>query len=94
LQEVEEIKTVQVFRTMNVTLLPQAWPGNFLRFSADRGLASWHGHASSDPDTWEDYRVGVESSISGKLRTSTNITGRPQVCSPDASINGVSQCTE
>jgi len=97
LAELVEIKTVQVLRSTTATLQPQPWPANYLRFSAARGLSSWHGH---DPDSasytadWQDYQVTVASSLSGQLRTSTNITGRPQVCTPDGSISGVARCSE
>lgn len=94
LQEIVEIKTVQVLRSTTVTLQPQAWPANFLRFSAAQGLASWHGHPATEPENWEDYRVGVESSLSGKLQSSVNITGRSQACSPNGSISGAAPCTE
>ena len=49
------------------------------------------------PTTWptgRTFRVGVESTLSGKLRTSVGITGRPQVCSPDGSFSGVPRCAD
>jgi type IV fimbrial biogenesis protein FimT len=96
-EEIVEIKTVQVLRSTTATLQPQPWPANYLRFAAARGLASWHGHDASSADytaDWQDYQVTVASTLSGQLRTSTNITGRPQVCTPDGSISGVARCSE
>ena len=57
--------------------------GNVLLFSGASGLAS--------PG---EFKVGVESPVSGKLHTSTNAVGRPQVCAPDSSIGGVAACPD
>jgi type IV fimbrial biogenesis protein FimT len=76
-----EIKTVQVPRSTTVTLQPPAAPDDFVLFQQDQGRAI--------PD---DFQVAVESSVNGRLRTSTNAMGRPQVCSPDGSMAGFTPC--
>jgi prepilin-type N-terminal cleavage/methylation domain-containing protein len=81
--DVAELKTVQVLRSTSVTLQPPEPPDAFVTFEEPRGLSNRN-----------DFRVAVLSSISGKLRTSTNAVGRPQVCSPDGSIGGVSRCAD
>lgn len=90
--DVEEIKTVQVLRSTNVTLVPPESPTAQLIFEARRGLASWSGHSASSVASWADFVVDVQSSVNGKLRTLVNLTGRSQVCSPDGSIRGVAAC--
>jgi len=90
-----ELKTVQVLRSTTVTFQAPASPANDVGFSRNRGLTFWSGHAVGSPNyvtAWADFPVDVQSSISGQLRTSIHITGRPQVCSPDGSINGVPTC--
>lgn len=95
-----EIKTTQVPKSTGVTVRPPGVaPYNYVNFTEPRGLSNWRGHAVVDDSNdyvtnWEDFKVSVESSISGKLRTATNLVGRPQVCSPDGSINGVGRCPE
>jgi type IV fimbrial biogenesis protein FimT len=92
-----EIKTVQVQRSTTVALAPPDLPANWLRFSTQRGMAEWRDHQETHADyvaDWIDFPVGVESSRSGKLRTQVNISGRPQVCSPDSSIRGVAACAD
>jgi type IV fimbrial biogenesis protein FimT len=79
----EELKTVQLLRSTTVTLQPPAAPLNSVNFSEPQGLSNRN-----------DFRVTVASSLSGALRTSTNLFGRPQVCSPDGSIGGVAVCAE
>lgn len=91
-----EIKTVQVLDDTTVALQHPAWPDDQLGFSSAKGLAFWSGHLTTDANyvgNWQDYRIGVESTLSGKLRTSAGITGRPQVCTPDGSFGGVRQCS-
>jgi prepilin-type N-terminal cleavage/methylation domain-containing protein len=93
--EVLEIKTVQVLRSTKVSLMPPAWPADIIGFTGTRGYAFWSGHMPTDADystDWQDFQVGVESSISGALRTSVGITGKSQVCSPDGSITGAPRC--
>jgi len=75
-----ELKTVQVPRSTTVTVTA---PENTVSFSAAQGVSNR-----------DDFRVAVESPVGGKLRTSTNVLGRPQVCTPDGSINGVAPCTD
>lgn len=92
-----EIKTVRVLEDTTVSLQYPADPAYWLGFSSAKGLAFWTGHLSTDANyvgNWQDYRIGVESTLSGKLRTSAGITGRPQVCSPDGSFSGVQRCPE
>lgn len=93
-----EIKTTQVLKSTSVTVRPpDAFPHNYVIFTEPKGLANWRDHAGDDSDyvtNWEDFKVAVESSISGKLRTATNLVGRPQVCSPDGSISGTARCQE
>ncbi|HEY6135524.1 MAG TPA: GspH/FimT family pseudopilin [Rubrivivax sp.] len=81
--ELEEIKTVQVLRSSNVTLVPPASPGNFVDFSGPQGLSNRN-----------DFRITVVSSTGGALRTATNTLGRPQVCSPSGTIGGVPACAD
>lgn len=92
-----EFKTVQVLASTGVSLMPPAFPANWIDFTGTKGFAYWAGHRPTDanysPD-WQDYIVGVESSVSGKLRTAVGITGRTQVCSPDGSISGAPRCPE
>jgi type IV fimbrial biogenesis protein FimT len=76
-----ELKTVQVPRSTTVTLQPPEAPESFVWFNEPRGLSNRG-----------DFLVAVESSVSGKLSTSINALGRPQVCSPGGSIGGVPQC--
>jgi type IV fimbrial biogenesis protein FimT len=90
-----EIKTVQVLNSTNVAFQVPAWPANRLGLSSVQGLAFWSDHLTTDADyaaDWQDFQVGVESTISGKLRTSAGIAGRPQVCTPDGSFSGVAAC--
>lgn len=90
-----EIKTVQVLDSTTVAFQVPAWPDNRLGFSSVQGLAFWSGHLTTDANyaaDWQDFQVGVESTISGKLRTSAGITSRAQVCTPDGSFGGVAQC--
>jgi type IV fimbrial biogenesis protein FimT len=79
----DELKTVQVSRSTTVTLQPPDAPDNFVNFSEPQGLSNR-----------SDFRVTVASSVSGALRTSTNLLGRPQVCSPNGSISGVPTCAD
>ena len=78
-----EIKTVQVPRSTTVTLQPPSTAQTEVNFSEPQGRAA--------PG---DFRVVVGSSVAGKLRTSTNSFGRPQVCTPDGSMNGVATCQD
>lgn len=93
--EIQEIKTVQLLRSTHVELQPPDWPANQLLFSAARGLAGWQGHFATDPgytSDWHDYEVDIASARSGVLRARVNLTGRPQLCSPNGSISGVPAC--
>jgi prepilin-type N-terminal cleavage/methylation domain-containing protein len=95
--ELVEVKTVQVLDSTTVGFRSSAWPSDWLGFSSRQGFAFWHGHMVTGANyvaDWQDYQIGVESTLSGKLRTSTGITGRPQVCTPDGSFSGVPRCGE
>ena len=95
--ELVELKTVQLLRDTTATFAAPAWPANRVGFSKTRGLSFWNGHDATSASyvaDWVDFPINVESSIAGRLRTSVHITGRPQVCSPDASISGVTRCAE
>jgi type IV fimbrial biogenesis protein FimT len=81
--ELDELKTVQVLRSSNVTLAPPASPDNFVNFLEPKGLSNRN-----------DFRVTVASSTGSALRTSTNSFGRPQVCSPGGTIGGVPTCAD
>lgn len=87
-----EIKTVQVLRATNVTLAPSIANPACVQFEATRGLATWSRYCISSAAGPNDFRVDVQSSINGQLRTQVNPAGRPTVCSPDGSIRGVAAC--
>jgi type IV fimbrial biogenesis protein FimT len=90
-----ELKTVQVPGSTTVAIQAPIAPAHQLSFFGLRGLSVWEGHHFLAPNyvtDWVDYVVAVESSVSGRLRTATHITGRPTVCSPDGSISGVTPC--
>ena len=81
LPELVEIKTVQVPRSTTVQIEPLEGNGNVLQFSGLRGQA-----------TPGNFQINVHSSLGAALRTTTNEWGRPQVCSPEASLHGVVPC--
>jgi type IV fimbrial biogenesis protein FimT len=83
LPELVEIKTVQVPRSTTVQVEPLDGTGNVVLFSGPKGLA-----------TPIEFQVNVQSSIGASLRTTTNALGRPQICSPGASLHGVVTCAE
>jgi type IV fimbrial biogenesis protein FimT len=83
LPELVEIKTVQVPRSTSVSVEPLDGIGNVVLFSGPKGLAA--------PNA---FQIGVQSSIGASLRTTTNALGRPQVCSPGASLHGVVACSD
>ena len=76
----QEIRTVQVPRSTTVTVTAA---DGFVFFNPVQGDSNR-----------SDFRIAVESPVGGKLRTSTNVLGRPQVCSPDGSIGGVITCAD
>lgn len=75
-----ELRTVQVPRSTTVTVTASE---PFVFFNAAQGDSNR-----------SDFRIAVESPVGGKLRTSTNLLGRPQVCTPDGSVSGVTACTD
>jgi Tfp pilus assembly protein FimT len=74
----QEIKTIQFARSIGVTVAATSASGPMLVFSPPQGVAA--------PT---DLVIDVQSAASGKLRTSVNGLGVPNVCSPDGSISGV-----
>ena len=79
----EEIRTVQVPRSVSVTLAASSPRDRQVTFEPVAGL--------SDPG---QFQVDVVGSVRGAMRTAVNATGRPTVCSPDGSISQVSRCPE
>lgn len=73
-----ELKTVQVPRSTTVTVEAS---GSNVQFTEAQGVTT--------PD---GFQIDVASPVGGKLRTITNLVGRPRVCSPDGSISGVPTC--
>jgi type IV fimbrial biogenesis protein FimT len=76
-----EIKTVQVPKRLSVELAASSGVARIVTFQQVTG--------TSLPGA---FQIDVASSVSGALRTTVNITGRPAVCSPDGSVRGVPQC--
>ena len=74
----QEIKTMQVARSVGVTVAAASASGPTIVFSPPQGLVS--------PT---DLVIDVQSATRGQLRTSINRTGVPSVCSPDGSVTGV-----
>jgi len=74
----QEIKTIQFARSGGVTVVATSASAPVLVFSPPQGVA-----------TPTDLLIDVQSATSGKLRTSVNGLGVPNVCSPDGSISGV-----
>lgn len=77
----EEIKTVQIPRTADVTLAASSSMSTLVRFEKLAG--------TSLPG---DFQVDVVSSLRGQLRTGINPAGLPSVCSPDGSVTQVPKC--
>ena len=77
----QEVKTVQVPRTLSVSLSASSAVGGVVSFMDLAG--------TSLPG---DFKIDVASGLRGQLRTSVNAAGRPAVCSPDGSIKQVAKC--
>lgn len=79
----EEIRTVQVPRSLAVSLSASSPRDRIVTFEPVAGL--------SEPG---QFQVDVVGTVRGTMRTSLNVTGRPTVCSPDGSISQVPRCPE
>jgi len=79
----EEIKTVQLPKTLRVELAASSSVASIVGFEPLSGI--------SRPG---DFRVDLASTVRGALRTSVNAAGRPAVCSPDGSMRQVPRCTD
>lgn len=77
-----ELKTTQILRSTTVTLAPPGVASRVI-FDGPQGQSSL-----------DEFRVDVESSLSGKLRVTTNRLGRPQVCTPDGVMPGTTACPD
>lgn len=80
---VEEIKTVQIPRTLSVVLAASSAQGSLLNFDNLEGRP-----------LGGDFTIDVTGTPRGALRTTVNIAGRPAVCSPDGSIRQVPVCEQ
>jgi prepilin-type N-terminal cleavage/methylation domain-containing protein len=76
----EEIKTVKVPASNGISLAASSATGPIIRFEQLSGLPL--------PTEFEVTVSGTHA----QLRTFVNPTGRPSVCSPDSSVNGVATC--
>lgn len=85
----EEIKTVKLPRSAGVLLGVTSNDGPIIRFGRRSGAPVPVAAGSAEPGRFD---VTVTGAARGKLRTSVNATGRPSVCTPDASVSGVPQC--
>jgi type IV fimbrial biogenesis protein FimT len=88
----EEIKTVQVPRSLGVSFNASSTDGPTLNFGGDFGrLKSASVPGGLLPDGFE-FDVSVTATPRGQLRTSVSTSGRPGVCSPDGSISATPRC--
>lgn len=85
----EEIKTVRVPRSTDVTLGVTSDDGPIIVFGRTSGrlVPLTAGGATPEP-----FVVATTGAPRGQLRTTVNEAGRPSVCSPDASISGAPSC--
>jgi type IV fimbrial biogenesis protein FimT len=84
-----EVKTVQLPAADGVALNVNSGNGSIVIFSSTSGALMPTSAAASAPNAFE---VEVSGTPRGKLRTRVAASGRPSVCTPDASISGVSAC--
>jgi type IV fimbrial biogenesis protein FimT len=85
----EEIKTVKLPRSSGVALRVTSEDGPIISFGRNSGAPVRLAPGGPDPGRFD---VLVTGTARGKLRTSVNATGRPSVCTPDASVSGVPPC--
>lgn len=84
-----EIKTVQLPQADGVALAVISSDGPVLNFSRSSGALLPTVAGVGTPDGFE---VEVSGTPRGKLRTRVGMSGRPSVCTPDASISGAPSC--
>ena len=85
----EEIKTVKLPRSSGVALGVTSEDGPIISFGRNSGAPVALAPGRAAPGRFD---VMVTGTARGKLRTSVNATGRPSVCTPDASVSGVPPC--
>ena len=85
----DEIKTVRLARSSGVTLRVTSEDGPIISFGRNSGAPVPLAPRGDAPGRFD---VTVTGTARGKLRTSVNATGRPSVCTPDASVSGVPPC--
>jgi type IV fimbrial biogenesis protein FimT len=85
----EEIKTVQVPRSLGVSFSASSADGPILNFGA---VSGGQVSASAPRAVPAPFEVTVTGTPRGQLRTSVSQSGRPSVCSPDGSISGARPC--
>jgi type IV fimbrial biogenesis protein FimT len=85
----EEIKTVQVPRSLGVSFSASSADGPTLNLGAVSGAQL---SASAPGALPAPFEVSVTGTPRGQLRTSVSQSGRPSVCSPDGSISGAPRC--
>jgi type IV fimbrial biogenesis protein FimT len=85
----EEIKTVQVSRSIGVSFSASSADGPILNFGA---VSAGQVSASAPGVVPAAFDVTVTGTPYGQLRTSVNAAGRPSVCSPDGSISAAPRC--
>ena len=85
----QEIKTVQLPLSSGVSLGVTSFDGPVVAFSRTSGSLMPAVPGETAPNVFE---VDITGTPRGKLRTSVGMSGRPSVCSPDASISGTPSC--
>jgi len=85
----QEIKTVQLPLSDGVVLSVTSTDGPVVNFSRSSGALLPTAPGGAIPPGFE---VDVTGTPRGKLRTRVGMSGRPSVCSPDASVSGVPSC--
>ncbi len=85
----QEIKTVLLPLSNGVSLGVTSTDGPVVIFSRTSGSLMPAIPGETAPNSFE---VEVTGTPRGKLRTNVGMSGRPSVCSPDASISGTPSC--
>ncbi len=85
----QEIKTVQLPASNGVSLGVTSYNGSVVTFSRSSGSLMPTAPNEAAPNA---FAVDVSGAPRGKLRTLVAKSGRPTVCSPDASISGTPPC--